>query len=69
MNFSQCFPPVWPSVLILMTHARRQRTRYMVLGDSLSAGYRMAASAGLARLLLNEKWQSKTSVINASISG
>lgn len=40
----------------------------MILGDSLSAGYRMSASAARPALL-NDKWQSKTSVVNASISG
>jgi acyl-CoA thioesterase-1 len=40
----------------------------LVLGDSLSAGYRMAASAAWPALL-NDKWQTKTPVVNASISG
>jgi acyl-CoA thioesterase-1 len=38
------------------------------LGDSLSAGYRMAANAAWPALL-NDKWQAKTPVVNASISG
>ncbi|VTP15240.1 Acyl-CoA thioesterase I precursor [Phytobacter ursingii] len=40
----------------------------LVLGDSLSAGYRMAANTAWPALL-NEKWQQKPPVINASISG
>lgn len=40
----------------------------LILGDSLSAGYRMAANAAWPALL-NEKWQAKTPVVNASISG
>jgi len=40
----------------------------LVLGDSLSAGYRMAATTAWPALL-NEKWQQKPPVINASISG
>ncbi|MDT1878575.1 multifunctional acyl-CoA thioesterase I/protease I/lysophospholipase L1, partial [Acinetobacter baumannii] len=34
----------------------------------LSAGYRMAANAAWPALL-NEQWQAKTPVVNASISG
>ena len=49
-----------------MTRAAAADT-LLVLGDSLSAGYRMAASA--AGRSAQRKWQSKTSVINASISG
>ena len=40
----------------------------LILGDSLSAGYRMAANAAWPALL-NEQWQAKTPVVNASISG
>jgi acyl-CoA thioesterase-1 len=40
----------------------------LILGDSLSAGYRMAANAAWPALL-NDKWQAKTPVVNASISG
>ena len=39
-----------------------------MLGDSLSAGYRMAANAAWPALL-NEKWQPGTTVVNGSISG
>jgi acyl-CoA thioesterase-1 len=54
--------------LILMTCRAAAADTLLVLGDSLSAGYRMAASAAWPALL-NDKWQSKTPVINASISG
>src|SRR5690606_24743782 len=41
----------------------------LVLGDSLSAGYRMSATSAWPALL-NEKWQQRdTKVVNASISG
>lgn len=40
----------------------------LVLGDSLSAGYRMSASAAWPALL-NDKWQKSPTIINGSISG
>lgn len=40
----------------------------MVLGDSLSAGYRMAAADAWPGLL-DKKWQQQPKVVNASISG
>ncbi|HBW40076.1 MAG TPA: multifunctional acyl-CoA thioesterase I/protease I/lysophospholipase L1, partial [Leclercia adecarboxylata] len=40
----------------------------MVLGDSLSAGYRMSATAAWPSLL-DKQWQQKPKVVNASISG
>ena len=40
----------------------------LILGDSLSAGYRMSASEAWPHLL-NEKWQQSPQVINGSISG
>lgn len=40
----------------------------MVLGDSLSAGYRMSATAAWPSLL-DKQWQQQPRVINASISG
>ncbi len=40
----------------------------MVLGDSLSAGYRMAATEAWPNLL-DKKWQQQPRVVNASISG
>ncbi len=51
-----------------MTFRAAAADTLLVLGDSLSAGYRMAAGAAWPALL-NDKWQSKTPVINASISG
>jgi len=42
--------------------------KLLVLGDSLSAGYRMSATAAWPALL-NEKWQNSPDVINGSISG
>ena len=40
----------------------------LVLGDSLSAGYRMSASAAWPALL-NDKWQKSPLIVNGSISG
>ncbi len=40
----------------------------MILGDSLSAGYRMSASDAWPALL-NNQWQQEPQVVNASISG
>ncbi|EPE47039.1 G-D-S-L family lipolytic protein [Salmonella enterica subsp. enterica serovar Paratyphi A str. GXS2268] len=54
--------------LILLTFRAAAADTLLILGDSLSAGYRMAASAAWPSLL-NDKWQNKTSVVNASISG
>lgn len=69
MNFNNVFRWHLPFLfLILMTFRAAAADTLLVLGDSLSAGYRMAASAAWPALL-NEKWQSKTAVINASISG
>lgn len=39
-----------------------------MLGDSLSAGYRMAGNTAWP-VLLNDKWQPEVNVVNASISG
>ena len=54
--------------LVLLTFRAAAADTLLILGDSLSAGYRMSASAAWPALL-NDKWQSKTSVVNASISG
>jgi len=54
--------------LVLLTCRTAFADTLLVLGDSLSAGYRMAANAAWPALL-NTKWQPKTDVINASISG
>jgi len=69
MNFNTVFRWHLPFLfLILMTFRAAAADTLLILGDSLSAGYRMAASAAWPALL-NEKWQSKTTVINGSISG
>lgn len=54
--------------LFLLTFRVAAADTLLVLGDSLSAGYRMAASAAWPSLL-NNKWQNQTPVVNASISG
>ena len=54
--------------LVLLSFRAAAADTLLILGDSLSAGYRMSASAAWPALL-NDKWQSKTSVVNASISG
>lgn len=54
--------------LFLLTFRVTAADTLLVLGDSLSAGYRMAASAAWPSLL-NDKWQNQTPVVNASISG
>lgn len=54
--------------MILLTFRAAAADTLLILGDSLSAGYRMAASTAWPSLL-NDKWQNKTPVINASISG
>lgn len=51
-----------------MTFRAAAADTLLILGDSLSAGYRMAASAAWPALL-NDKWQTQTSVVNGSISG
>ena len=54
--------------MILVTCRAAAADTLLVLGDSLSAGYRMAAGAAWPALL-NEKWQPDTAVVNGSISG
>lgn len=54
--------------LFLLTFRVAAADTLLVLGDSLSAGYRMAARAAWPSLL-NDKWQNQTPVVNASISG
>ncbi|ABX22289.1 hypothetical protein SARI_02427 [Salmonella enterica subsp. arizonae serovar 62:z4,z23:-] len=54
--------------LFLLTFRVAAADTLLVLGDSLSAGYRMAANAAWPSLL-NDKWQNQTPVVNASISG
>lgn len=69
MNFNNVFRWHLPFLfLILFSFRAAAADTLLILGDSLSAGYRMAASAAWPALL-NDKWQSKTTVINGSISG
>ncbi|EPL1072470.1 multifunctional acyl-CoA thioesterase I/protease I/lysophospholipase L1 [Pluralibacter gergoviae] len=69
MNFKYVFRWHLPFLfLILVTCRAAAADTLLVLGDSLSAGYRMAASAAWPALL-NEKWQPDTAVVNGSISG
>lgn len=69
MNFNNVFRWHLPFLfLMLMTFRAAAADTLLILGDSLSAGYRMAASAAWPALL-NDKWQSRTSVVNGSISG
>lgn len=55
-------------LLALLTFRAAAADTLLILGDSLSAGYRMSASAAWPALL-NNKWQPDTNVVNASISG
>lgn len=69
MNFKYVFRWHLPFLfLILVTCRAAAADTLLVLGDSLSAGYRMAASAAWP-VLLNEKWQPQTRIVNGSISG
>ncbi len=69
MNFKYVFRWHLPFLfLILVTCRAAAADTLLVLGDSLSAGYRMAASAAWPALL-NEKWQPQTRIVNGSISG
>ena len=69
MNFKYVFRWHLPFLfLILVTCRAAAADTLLVLGDSLSAGYRMAAGAAWPALL-NEKWQPDTAVVNGSISG
>ncbi|WP_261388063.1 multifunctional acyl-CoA thioesterase I/protease I/lysophospholipase L1 [Candidatus Pantoea soli] len=55
-------------VLLLVSRVVSAADTLLVLGDSLSAGYRMSASAAWPSLL-DKTWQQQPRVINASISG
>ncbi|KFC08726.1 arylesterase [Trabulsiella guamensis ATCC 49490] len=69
MDFKYIFRWHLPFLLLVLFAFRAAAAdTVLVLGDSLSAGYRMAANAAWPALL-NEKWQPQTRVINASISG
>ncbi|QAR47205.1 multifunctional acyl-CoA thioesterase I/protease I/lysophospholipase L1 [Kosakonia cowanii] len=69
MNFNNVFR--WHLsflFLLLLTFRAAAADTLLILGDSLSAGYRMAATAAWPALL-NNKWQQQPVVVNASISG
>jgi len=69
MNFKNVFRWHYPFLLLLLLITRTAAAdTLLILGDSLSAGYRMSASTAWPALL-NDKWQQKPDVINASISG
>ncbi len=55
-------------MLTLMTLRATAADTLLVLGDSLSAGYRMSATAAWPALL-NDKWQKSPLIVNGSISG
>jgi acyl-CoA thioesterase-1 len=70
MNFNTVFRWHLPFLfLTLMTFRVAAADTLLVLGDSLSAGYRMAANSAWPALL-NKQWSQKNiQVVNASISG
>ncbi|WP_194205293.1 multifunctional acyl-CoA thioesterase I/protease I/lysophospholipase L1 [Superficieibacter sp. 1612_C1] len=69
MNFNNVFRWHLPFLfLALLSFRAAAADTLLILGDSLSAGYRMAATSAWPALL-NKKWQPQTTVINASISG
>ena len=70
MNFNNVFRWHYPFLFLLLLLVSRfaAADTLMVLGDSLSAGYRMAATDAWPSLL-NKKWQQQPKVVNASISG
>ncbi len=68
MNFNTVFRWHLPFLFLILLTFRAAAADTLLVGISLSAGYRMAASAAWPSLA-NDKWQNKTSVVNASISG
>ncbi|MBZ2388798.1 multifunctional acyl-CoA thioesterase I/protease I/lysophospholipase L1 [Erwinia amylovora] len=70
MNLKNVFRWHYPFLFLMafMTLRATAADTLLVLGDSLSAGYRMSASAAWPALL-NEKWQKSPAIINGSISG
>lgn len=70
MNFNNVFRWHYPFLLLMLLLVTRLAAAdtLMVLGDSLSAGYRMSATAAWPSLL-DKQWQQKPKVVNASISG
>jgi len=70
MNFNNVFRWHLPFLfLALMTFRAAAADTLLILGDSLSAGYRMSATAAWPALLDSTWQQQNTRVINASISG
>ncbi|QEW34436.1 multifunctional acyl-CoA thioesterase I/protease I/lysophospholipase L1 [Erwinia billingiae] len=70
MNFKNVFRWHYPFLLLLALMSLRATAAdtLLVLGDSLSAGYRMSATTAWPALL-NDKWQKSPTIINGSISG
>jgi len=70
MNRNNVFRWHYPflCVVLLLVSRIAAADTLMVLGDSLSAGYRMPATAAWPALL-NTRWQQQPAVVNASISG
>ncbi|MCE0488873.1 multifunctional acyl-CoA thioesterase I/protease I/lysophospholipase L1 [Pantoea sp. Mb-10] len=69
MNFKNVFRWHYPFLLLLLLVSRvAAADTLLVLGDSLSAGYRMAATAAWPSLL-DKAWQQQPHVVNGSISG
>ncbi|WP_036645646.1 multifunctional acyl-CoA thioesterase I/protease I/lysophospholipase L1 [Pantoea sp. A4] len=69
MNRNNVFRWHYPFLFLLLLVSRfASADTLLILGDSLSAGYRMAGSAAWPNLLA-QQWQPQTKVINASISG
>ncbi|QHM70193.1 Acyl-CoA thioesterase 1 [Mixta intestinalis] len=69
MNFNNVFRWHYPFLLLLLLLTRvASADTLLVLGDSLSAGYRMSADAAWPALL-DKKWQQQPQVVNGSISG
>lgn len=70
MNFNNVFR--WHYLVLflftLITVQTRAADKLLILGDSLSAGYRMPANEAWPQLL-NKKWQNAPEVVNGSISG
>ncbi|WP_197063317.1 MULTISPECIES: multifunctional acyl-CoA thioesterase I/protease I/lysophospholipase L1 [Pantoea] len=70
MNCNNVFRWHYPFLLLLLLLVSRiaAADTLLVLGDSLSAGYRMSATAAWPSLL-DKTWQQQPRIINASISG
>ncbi|WP_034946310.1 multifunctional acyl-CoA thioesterase I/protease I/lysophospholipase L1 [Erwinia oleae] len=70
MNFNTVFRWHFPFLLLLALFTVRAAAAetLLVLGDSLSAGYRMSANVAWPALL-NDKWQKSPVIVNGSISG